>query len=87
MYYISVILEPSNDIANIDYNNFLRESNNKQLSDDFIRNRIYYNSLLETRNEKSNEDCKDEFCFIDSLQANPYIYNESESNLIIFDVN
>lgn len=84
MYYISVILEPTNNVANIDYNNFLRECNNKLLSDDFIRNRIYYDSVLDKFDEKFNEDCKNEFCFIDSLQANPYVDNDSDSNKIFF---
>jgi hypothetical protein len=84
MYYLSVMLEPSNNVANIDYNNFLRESNNKLLSDDFIRNRINYDSILDKIEGKFYEDNKNEFCFIESIQANPYINCVIESNLMKF---
>lgn len=87
MYYISVLLEPTNNVANIDYNNFLRECNNKLLSDDFIRNRIYYDSVLEQLDGKLVEENKNEFCFIDSLQANPFVINEAESIKIFLIIN
>lgn len=81
MYYISVIMEPDSNVANIDYNNFLRESNNKLLSDDFIRNRIYYDYALEKTDSKVINEDKSEFCFIDSLEANPYINSKNEREI------
>lgn len=86
MYFISIILEPDNIVANVDYNNFLRETNHKDLSDEFISMRInldsnyeYLKEYNEAKKEKNQEINKNDFCFIEKLQANPFCNNQIES--------
>lgn len=42
MYCIALMIDQNNTVTNVDYNNFLRESNLKELSDKYIIRRIRY---------------------------------------------
>lgn len=53
MYYLAILCEPDNVVANIDFNNFLREVNLKEKSDDYIRQRINYDIY---KNDEINEN-------------------------------
>jgi len=53
MYCLALLLEPENNVANIDFNNFLREINLKEKSDLYIIQRIKYGFINE--NEKNLE--------------------------------
>jgi tetratricopeptide (TPR) repeat protein len=54
MYYLALLLEPDNNVANIDFNNFLREVNLKEKSDLYIKQRIKYGYIKE-RGDDSKE--------------------------------
>ena len=86
MFFLSIILEPNNSVANIDYNNLLRETNNKDLSDNFIRMRIFFdNKEYEILNliKKENKEIKD-FSMINTLYANSFVNFEENNSSIIF---
>lgn len=51
MYYLALLLDPLNRVANIDFNNVLRQNGLRELSDEFIKIRIrhdYLESLAKT---------------------------------------
>jgi tetratricopeptide (TPR) repeat protein len=47
MYLLALIVEPNNDVANINLNNFLREIDLKNKSDEYITRRIIYDFKLQ----------------------------------------
>ena len=46
MFVLAMLVEPSNTVANINFNGFLRENNFKELSDDFITHRVLMMSQI-----------------------------------------
>ena len=71
MYYFSILIDPDNNVANIDYNNFLRENNLKALSDEFITTRINFDN-------KDNK-CKET---IKQLRANGWKHNVNDISFV-----
>jgi tetratricopeptide (TPR) repeat protein len=61
MYLLALIIEPNNEVANINMNNFLREIDLKNRSDEYITRRIIYDfslkddiKILDANNETSD---------------------------------
>ena len=59
MYYLAILLDPDNVVANVDFNNYLRENNLKEKSDRYIIARISYDCYMDDSNENEVTACND----------------------------
>ena len=55
MYFLAILLEPDNTVANVDFNNFLRENDLKEKSDEYIIQRVIHDCLKEKLEETENQ--------------------------------
>lgn len=75
MLIMALLIDPKNSVANINYNNYLRETNYKCLSDEFIRQKIYYECFeeqLHLYNRDTNFITEYDSILDDYINANSY---------------
>lgn len=85
MYYIALLCEPNNNVANIDFNNFLREVNLKHKSDEYIIKRIKYGYLTEMKEKNEKGDIGVEELDIHTINAKEktnYLSNKSKISFV-----